>query len=254
MQDVETHGLGLLLFPEWYSQESMSRMHFFDDNTRSWWTPVTGGSNIPAVNDLVAPFGLAFGDKVVHGSVSIGKTHTLPYSSGTHIIKAPAGARLLEADLKDHSNGPPASSVKPEAYSVLGLVEHGAGRVAAFGDASCVDANHATANCHALLYEMLQWATDQANPPWGSALTTLNAPLGQHDMELPARPSPNLLDAVSFVANHPEPTCFLNSAPGMQLAVEQQVSCSCHAAASRTPMHYMCIAQFGSKNMHTSAR
>ena len=103
MQDVETHGLGLLLFPEWYSQESMSRMHFFDDNTRSWWTPVTGGSNIPAVNDLVAPFGLAFGDKVVHGSVSIGKTHTLPYSSGTHIIKAPAGARLLEADLKDLS-------------------------------------------------------------------------------------------------------------------------------------------------------
>jgi membrane-bound transcription factor site-1 protease len=227
VQDVATHGLGLLLFPEWYSLKSMSRMHFFDDNTRSWWTPVTGGSNIPAVNDLVAPFGLAFGDKVVHGSVVVGKTHTLPYTSGTHIIKAPAGSRLLEASLKDHSNGTPASSVPPEIYNVLGLIEHGAGRIAAFGDASCVDANHAVANCHALLLEMLQWATDQAKPPWGSALKTLDAPLGQPDMELPARPSPNLLEAVSFVANHPEPICFLNSARGMQLAAQQQV-CPLH--------------------------
>jgi membrane-bound transcription factor site-1 protease len=223
VQDVGTHGLGLLLFPEWYSVKSMSRMHFYDDNTRSWWVPVTGGSNIPAVNDLVAPFGLAFGDKVVHGSLSIGKTHTLPYTSGTHIIKAPAGTRLLEASLNDHSNGTPASNAQPENFNVLGLVQHGAGRVAAFGDASCVDANHAHANCHALLFEMLQWVTDQSNPPWGSALKTLDAPLGQPDMVLPSRPSPNLLDAFSFVASHPQPTCFLNSAPGMQAAAQQQV-------------------------------
>jgi membrane-bound transcription factor site-1 protease len=54
--------LGLAVFAEWYNVDTMVKMRFFDDNTRSWWTPVTGGANIPALNDLLAPFGIAFGD------------------------------------------------------------------------------------------------------------------------------------------------------------------------------------------------
>lgn len=46
-------------------------MRFFDDNTRSWWTPATGGANVPALNDLLAPYGLALGDAVVHGTTTI---------------------------------------------------------------------------------------------------------------------------------------------------------------------------------------
>jgi hypothetical protein len=215
MQDVETHGLGLLLFPEWYSEESMSRMHFFDDNTRSWWVPVTGGSNIPAVNDLVAPFGLAFGDTVLHGSINLGKSWTVPYASGTHLVKAPAGTQILTAMLSDHTAGH-SSSAKVGPYDVLGLLQHGAGRVATFGDASCVDANHATTHCHGLLHSMLLWVTDQEAPAFAGALSKLDAPLGRTDLQLPSRPSPNLLDAVSYVKNNPEPICLLNSACGFQ--------------------------------------
>ena len=69
VQDVKELGLGLILFPEWYNTATMSRMRFFDDNTRSWWEPATGGGNIPALNDLLQPLGLAFGDAVLQGDV-----------------------------------------------------------------------------------------------------------------------------------------------------------------------------------------
>lgn len=41
-RDVEQHGLGLIVFGDWYNVDTMVKMRFFDDNTRSWWTPVTG--------------------------------------------------------------------------------------------------------------------------------------------------------------------------------------------------------------------
>jgi len=34
--------MGLIVFGEWYNVDTMIKMKFFDDNTRSWWTPVTG--------------------------------------------------------------------------------------------------------------------------------------------------------------------------------------------------------------------
>ena len=47
----------------------MVRMRFFDDNTHSYWTPITGGANAPALNDLLAPHGAAFGGSVLKGQV-----------------------------------------------------------------------------------------------------------------------------------------------------------------------------------------
>ena len=47
--DVEQHGLGLIVFAEWYNVDTMVKMRFFDDNTRSWWTPITGGPSHPAL-------------------------------------------------------------------------------------------------------------------------------------------------------------------------------------------------------------
>lgn len=42
--DVATKGLGLIVIGEWYNVDTMVKMRFFDDNTRSWWTPATGVS------------------------------------------------------------------------------------------------------------------------------------------------------------------------------------------------------------------
>lgn len=50
-------------------------MRFFDDNTRSWWTPVTGGANVPALNDLLAPHGVVIGDAIMQGSITAAGHH-----------------------------------------------------------------------------------------------------------------------------------------------------------------------------------
>ena len=40
--DVAEAGLGLIVFADWFNVDTMAKMRFFDDNTRSWWTPLTG--------------------------------------------------------------------------------------------------------------------------------------------------------------------------------------------------------------------
>lgn len=55
--DVEQEGLGLIVFGEWYNVDTMIKMKFFDDNTRSWWTPVTGMTHV-RVQGLLKPTSL----------------------------------------------------------------------------------------------------------------------------------------------------------------------------------------------------
>lgn len=100
--DVINTGLGLVVFAEWYNVDTMVKMRFFDDNTRSWWTPVTGGANIPALNNLLASFGIAFGDKILNGDFSIDGEQSR-YASGTNIARFPAGGFLHSFPLLDSS-------------------------------------------------------------------------------------------------------------------------------------------------------
>lgn len=53
--DVEKEGLGLIVFGEWYNVDTMIKMKFFDDNTRSWWTPVTGDACSFSQNHTTLP-------------------------------------------------------------------------------------------------------------------------------------------------------------------------------------------------------
>ena len=55
-----------------------------------WWTPVTRGTNIPALNDLLIPFGVAFGDKILNGAFSIDGEHGR-YAAGTDTVRFSAG-------------------------------------------------------------------------------------------------------------------------------------------------------------------
>lgn len=70
----------LLLATTRYHEESLKQMKFFDDNTRSWWTPITGGANVPALNDLLAPHGITLGERILQGSATVG-THNLQVCS-----------------------------------------------------------------------------------------------------------------------------------------------------------------------------
>lgn len=101
--DVSTHGLGVVVFADWYNVESIKKMKFFDDNTRSWWMPVTGGSNVPALNDLLESFGIAFGDTILQGQIDILRS-SIKYASGVNVVKFPAGGHIHAFNLKPRYN------------------------------------------------------------------------------------------------------------------------------------------------------
>jgi len=108
--DVLNRGLGLAVFADWYNVDSMVKMRFFDDNTRSWWTPVTGGANIPALNELLAPLGIGFGDKILNGDFSINGEQS-HYASGTDIVKFPRGGYVHSFEFQDNSESGAAQNV-----------------------------------------------------------------------------------------------------------------------------------------------
>ena len=75
-------------------------MKFYDENTRQWWIPETGGANVPALNELLAAWGISFGDTVLEGDFSVGG-HDVYYASGTGIVRFPAtGVVLTPGTLK----------------------------------------------------------------------------------------------------------------------------------------------------------
>jgi hypothetical protein len=69
---VRQLGLGVVAVADWFSQPALDQAAFFDDNTRSDWVAATGGANVPALNDLLAPFGVAFSDRVFDGAWTVG--------------------------------------------------------------------------------------------------------------------------------------------------------------------------------------
>lgn len=119
---------------------------------------MTGGANIPAINELLDPFGISFGDRVFEGDFQIGD-HSTYYASGTTIIKFPqtSNGYLIYRDfidqgeefLLDSFNG--TKNKKPsisENVPILGLYQtennekSEAGRIVAYGDSNCLDSSH----------------------------------------------------------------------------------------------------------------
>lgn len=66
------------------------------------WTPYTGGANVPALNDLLAPFGIALGDAVLTGTVTVGPT-SFKYLSGASLARFPADGHVHRAFLSDRA-------------------------------------------------------------------------------------------------------------------------------------------------------
>ncbi len=53
-----------IVFADWYNMEVMRKIKFYDENTRQWWMPDTGGANIPALNDLLEPWDITLSSEV----------------------------------------------------------------------------------------------------------------------------------------------------------------------------------------------
>lgn len=191
--DVINTGLGLAVFAEWYNVDTMVKMRFFDDNTRSWWTPVTGGANNPALNDLLAPFGIAFGDKILSGDFSLfGEENR--YASGTDIVRFPRGGYVHSFPFSDSSESGATqnvlltSSTTKADSPILGLTVMGEGRIAVYGDSNCLDSSHMVTNCFTLLRKMLDFTSKNVRDPiLFSNSNKQDAPLYEDDNQLPSR-------------------------------------------------------------------
>ena len=160
--DVVERGLSVMVVGEWYNVQVMREVKFWDENTASWWTPETGGSNVPALNDLLAPFHVALSHHVVKGRVNVTGV-SVPFYSGTTIARFPAGGRLLYATLQDAGSGSP---TRP--YPVMGLYEPrvGGGRVLVWGDSNCLDLNsNHEGFCTHFMSEAMLYLSPHTPPP-----------------------------------------------------------------------------------------
>lgn len=190
--DVISTGLGLVVFADWYNVETMVKMRFFDDNTRSWWTPVTGGANLPALNDLLAPFGIAFGDKILNGDFVMNGEESR-YASGTNIVKFPGGGYLHSFPFLDSSESGATQNVLLSGMikadsPILGLLEFGEGGIAVYGDSNCLDSSHMVTNCFWLLKKILNFTSIKIkDPALFSDSNRQHMPLHVDDSQLPSR-------------------------------------------------------------------
>lgn len=92
-EDIEKKDLSLIVFADWYNATVMKKVKFYDESTHKWWEPDTGGSNLPAVNNLLSPFGIALSDQVYEGSFTFEHSkHEMNYASGTSIAKFPSNS------------------------------------------------------------------------------------------------------------------------------------------------------------------
>ena len=96
--DFDTKGLSVIIFADWYNATVMEKVRFFDESTRRWWEPETGGSNIPALNDLLTPFDIALSDQVFEGDFKLAG-HDMYYASGTSILKFPRDGTIIPASI-----------------------------------------------------------------------------------------------------------------------------------------------------------
>lgn len=190
--DIINTGLGLAVFADWYNVDTMVKMRFFDDNTRSWWTPVTGGANIPALNDLLAPLGIAFGDKILNGDFSVTGEQSR-YASGTNIVKFPKGGYVHSFPFSDDSESGATQNILVSSSTkadtpILGLLEVSSGRVAVYGDSNCLDSSHMVTNCYWLLKKILEFTSKNIKDPvLFSDSVKKDKPLHQEDNQLPSR-------------------------------------------------------------------
>eukprot|EP01043_Picozoa_sp_COSAG02_P011685 COSAG02_NODE_435_length_22393_cov_18.805643_5_plen_120_part_00 len=94
--DVKQKGLGLFVMADWYDEKTMAKLRILDDNTHRHISPVTGGSNVPALNDLLRPFGVALGAGVLAGDWGFDQKSTRMVN-GVPIVEFPSQVRVPRA-------------------------------------------------------------------------------------------------------------------------------------------------------------
>ena len=172
--DVMNKGLSVIIFADWYNEQLINDVRFFDDNTRSLWDALTGGSNIVALNQILEPFDIQFGDMTVVGDINIGPNKAY-FQSGSTIMKAPVGSFVLKTTLqhitdakggkkKTRGNNKKVPAIPLMIYDTKNTKFHpnvnsrNRGRIGIFGDSTCLDANQHKRDCFWLFDMMLHFS------------------------------------------------------------------------------------------------
>ncbi|XP_003382470.1 PREDICTED: membrane-bound transcription factor site-1 protease-like [Amphimedon queenslandica] len=235
-KDVLDHGLSILVFADWYNVDVMQKLKFYDENTRQWWMPDTGGANIPALNNLLSTWGIALSDQVMEGDFELTDStsllsYTVTYGSGTTIASFPINnSYLYFADLKDQKiEVVTGASSHHRSVPILGIHQTlnvtaskpalvngqvptdpiASGRVAVYGDSNCIDSAHLQSDCFKLLDELISYCVSSVVPTFMAPAVQLAPP-----SHLPERMEGNRLHQFSKVLDssdpheyHPLPSC-----------------------------------------------
>lgn len=86
----------------WGGSWDVCRRHSCGDRTAHHL--LAGGANVPALNELLEPYGVAFGDMVLEGQLETLGSDTPWYASGANIVKWPAAGWLHSAVLADKAS------------------------------------------------------------------------------------------------------------------------------------------------------
>uniref|UniRef100_A0A671VX83 Membrane-bound transcription factor site-1 protease n=1 Tax=Sparus aurata TaxID=8175 RepID=A0A671VX83_SPAAU len=200
-RDID-NGLSLIIFSDWYNTSVMRKVKFYDENTRQWWMPDTGGANVPALNDLISVWGMAFSDGLYEGDFTLAD-HDMYYASGCSIARFPEDGIVIAKNLKDQGlEVLKQETAVVEGVPILGLYQtpsDGGGRIALYGDSNCIDDSHRQKDCFWLLDALLQYTSYSMTPPSLShSHSRVSPPTGQ-ERPLPQRLEGNHLYRYSKV-------------------------------------------------------
>lgn len=160
---VKDHGVSLVIAAEWYNTDVMGAIRFEDDNTRSWWSPVISGGNVPALNEILKRFEIGLGEEVFSGNVKLGPASFL-FESGVAIVRFPPGGELLYVTGMRHyeTGSKTTKSVVTTGgvleMPVLGLTKAGNGAVLVYGDTNCLDTAYAGGKCYSFFVQSVTHA------------------------------------------------------------------------------------------------
>uniref|UniRef100_A0A7N6B6M5 Membrane-bound transcription factor site-1 protease n=1 Tax=Anabas testudineus TaxID=64144 RepID=A0A7N6B6M5_ANATE len=200
-RDID-NGLSLIIFSDWYNTSVMRKVKFYDENTRQWWMPDTGGANVPALNDLISVWGMAFSDGLYEGDFTLAD-HDMYYASGCSIARFPEGGIVIAKNLKDQGlEVLKQETAVVEGVPILGLYQtpsDGGGRIALYGDSNCIDDSHRQKDCFWLLDALLQYTSYSMTPPSLSHSHSRVAPPTGTEHPLPQRLEGNHLYRYSKV-------------------------------------------------------
>lgn len=177
--DVLVHGLSLVVVADWYDARAMRALAFHDTTSDAWWAPATGGANLPALNALLAPLGVAFVEGSYRGALHAGGRSAF-LASGAAIGRFPAHGQVLSARLADEGAELAASA---EAHtSALDVLMHAA---ASRGGAGAWEGGPTPSTVPVVPLGLAQFGALSAAPPAGATAaaqlpSSINVSSGRH--------------------------------------------------------------------------